>query len=265
MRFLVVGAHPDDCEYRFAGTTIKLAAQGHAVKYLSVTNGDAGHHVDGGASLVARRKKEAEEGARRAGAVACETLDNQDGEYEPTLANRREIIRQIREWKADVVLTHRPYDYHPDHRYTAMLVQDSAFMVTVPNICPVTPALRQNPIFLYLEDNSQKPMPFRPDIVVDITDTWEKKVETMDAHTSQFYEWLPWLEDKLDEVPPDPIERKKWLSLYLQRVLVNDFHEMVESRYGKERASEAKFVEGFEVCEYGRQPSPEELDRIFPR
>ncbi len=265
MRYLVVGAHPDDCEYRFGGTTVKLAAQGHAVKFLSVTNGDAGHHVQGGATLVTRREAEAQEGARRAGAAACESLDNHDGEYVPTLENRCEIIRQIREWKADVVITHRPNDYHPDHRYTSMLVQDAAFMVMVPNIRPATPALRHNPVFLYMEDDFRKPAPFSADIVVDITDVWDKKVSSIGAHVSQFYEWLPWLDGNLEKVPSSAPERTKWLDQWLQQLLRNDFREAVERRYGKEQAGRVRFVEAFEVCEYGRQPSPEERDKLLPR
>lgn len=265
MRYLVVGAHPDDCEYRFGGTAAKLAAQGHAVKFLSVTNGDAGHHVEGGATLVARREQEAQEGARRVGAAACETLDNHDGEYIPSLENRNAIIRQIREWKADVVISHRPNDYHPDHRYTSLMVQDSAFMVVVPHICAGTPALRQNPVFLHMEDDFRKPAAFSPDIVVDITDVWEQKVSAIEAHASQFFEWLPWLDGILDQVPADAAERRTWLDQRLRQLLKSDVREAVERRYGKKQARRVKLLEAFEVCEYGRQPSPEEIDNLLPR
>lgn len=265
MRILVIGAHPDDCEYRFAGTAVKFVTQGHAVKFLSVTNGDAGHHIEGGAPLTGRRVAEAHEGARRLGIAACEVLDNHDGEYEPTLENRREIIRQIREWQADIVLTHRPNDYHPDHRYTSQLVQDSAFMVMVPHICPATPVLHHNPVYLYIEDEFQQPSPFSPDVVVDISDTWERKVDSLDAHESQFYEWLPWLEGKVDEVPNDRAERKRWLGKWLEQLLRNDFRAALERRYGRERAARVSFAEAFELCEYGRQPAPEELNEMFPR
>src|SRR5687768_18217258 len=66
------------------------------------------------------------------------------------------LFRSIREWKADLVMAHRPNDYHPDHRYTGILVQDAAYMVTVPSFCPDVPALEHNPVFMYFTDNFQK-------------------------------------------------------------------------------------------------------------
>ena len=264
MRILCIGAHPDDCEYRFAGTAVKLASEGHALKFLAVTNGDAGHHEIGGGALARRRRVEQEEAARRLD-VAWEVLDNHDGEYLATLENRLEIIRQIREWQADVVLSHRPNDYHPDHRNTGIAVQDSAYMVTVPNVCPGVPALRRNPIYLYLEDPFRKPNPFVPDIVVAIDDTWDRKVDSLDAHECQFYEWLPWLDGLLDQVPGDHAARKGWLSGWLSKLLGNDFRDVLASRYGPGQAARIKHCEAFEVCEYGRQPSKEELESLFPR
>ena len=81
--------------------------------------------------IVITNNKEVMEVARRLG-VTTEVLDIHDGELLPTLENRRTITRLIREWKADIVIAHRPNDYHPDHRYTGILVQDAAFMVIVP-------------------------------------------------------------------------------------------------------------------------------------
>ncbi len=190
LRVIAFGAHPDDCDGRAGGVAAKYAALGHHVKFVSVTNGDAGHQSEGGGALAARRRKEAQEAGRRIG-IEYETLDNHDGELVPSLEVRRQIIRKIREWKADIVFSPRPNDYHPDHRYTGMLVQDAAYMVVVPNICPDTPALRRNPVFFYFQDNFQRPNPFRPDVAVSIDDVAEKKVLMADAHTSQMYEWLP--------------------------------------------------------------------------
>ncbi len=264
MRFIVIGAHPDDCEYRFAGTAAKLTAQGHAVKFVSVSNGDGGHQDQGGATLTQRRRSEAMEAGRRLGIAEYEILDNHDGELLPTLENRNAIIRLIREWQAEVILTHRPNDYHPDHRYTSLLVQDSAYMVAVPNVCPSTPPLKWNPVYMYLEDEFQKPLPFSPDVVVDITDTWSRKVESLDAHVSQFYEWLPWVDGLLDQVPKTPEARREWLSEWLRKLLRNDHQAAIDRRYGPGKAG-AVIVEAFEVCEYGRRPSPDELERMFPR
>ena len=167
-RIIVIGAHPDDPDGDAAGTAALFASMGHAVKFLAVTNGDAGHHEMQGKPLAARRYKETQESAKRVG-VTYDVLDNHDGLLMPTVDVRLQIIRKIREWQADVVIAPRPNDYHPDHRYTGVLVQDVAYMVAVPNIAPDVPALRKNPVFLYARDRFQRPNPFRPDIVVDIS------------------------------------------------------------------------------------------------
>src|SRR5258708_11123891 len=210
IRVIAFGAHPDDCDIRAAGTAALFAREGHAVKFVSVTNGDAGHQSMGGPVLAKRRLGEAKESARRLG-IEYEVLTNHDGELLPTLEVRKEIIRQIRRWNADIVLAPRPNDYHPDHRYTGVLVQDAAYMVVVPDGTPDTPPLRKNPVFLYYEDNFQRPNPFRPDIAVSLDDVIDKKVDALDSFVSQFYEWLPWVDGKLADVPKDAAERKAWL------------------------------------------------------
>jgi LmbE family N-acetylglucosaminyl deacetylase len=191
-----------------------------------------------------------------------ETLDNHDGELLPEIHVRREIVRRIRDWRADVVLTHRPFDYHPDHRYTGQLVQDSAYLVLVPNICPETKPLQRNPVYLYLEDRFRKPYAFTPDVAVDIDRVWGRKIEAMDAHASQFYEWLPWIEGDAG-VPHDPRERKEWLSARWTRPVTPAVREALIRRYGQGRGCAVEHAEAFELCEYGSKPAPEELERIF--
>src|SRR5437899_3091117 len=173
IRVIAFGAHPDDCDIRAAGTAALFAKLGHAVKFVSVTNGDAGHQTLKGAALAQRRLGEAKESARRLG-IEYEVLNNHDGELLPTLEVRQEIIRQIRRWNADIVLAPRPNDYHPDHRYTGVLVQDAAYMVVVPDVTPDTPPLRKNPVFLYFEDGFQRPQPFRPDVAISIDDLFSR-------------------------------------------------------------------------------------------
>jgi LmbE family N-acetylglucosaminyl deacetylase len=208
LNVIAFGAHPDDCDQRAGGTAIKLAMLGHRVRFVSVTNGDAGHQTEGGGALAARRREEAREAGKRAG-VEYITLDNHDGELIPTLKPREDIIRQIRLWNADLVLAPRPNDYHPDHRYTGVLVQDAAYMVVVPNITPDTPALRKNPVFMYFQDNFQRPNAFRPDVAVALDDVIDKKIDMMDAHVSQFYEWLPWVDGTLEKVPKGAADRTR--------------------------------------------------------
>src|SRR5688572_13653004 len=211
IRIIMIGAHPDDCDQDGGGTAILFAKMGYAVKFVSVTNGDAGHQSIGGGMLAQRRIAEAKEAGKRFG-VEYEVLDNHDGELLPTLNVRLQVIRKIREWNADIVIAPRPNDYHPDHRYTGVLVQDAAYMVAVPNVLPAVPALKKNPVFLYFQDHFQKPNPFRPDIVFDITSTFEQKINALDAHVSQVYEWLPWIGGQEAEVPKTNMERKQWLA-----------------------------------------------------
>ena len=263
IRVIAIGAHPDDCDIGSAGTAAKFAALGHKVKFLSVTNGDAGHQSTGGGALAQRRRAEALESARRLG-IEYEVLDNHDGELQPTVEVRKQIIRRIREWNADVVLAPRPNDYHPDHRYTGVLVQDAAYMVVVPNVVPDVPPLRRNPVFLYFQDNFQRPNPFRPDVTIIIDDVFEKKVAAFDAHASQFYEWLPWVAGQLDQVPKDPEARRKWVASQRVRPISPATLATLTKWYGPDRAQKARYVESFELCEYGRQPDENEIRRLFP-
>ena len=188
LRIIVFGAHPDDCDLDAGGTAMLWTQKGHAVKFVSLTNGDAGHQSEGGGALARRRRAEAEEAGRRFGVAEYEVLDNHDGELEPTLAVRHEVIRRIRRWNADLVIAPRPNDYHPDHRNTGLVVQDTAYMVVVPNVCPDTPPLRRNPVYMYSQDHFQRPNPFRPDVAVDVDSVIDRKIQAMDAHVSQFYE-----------------------------------------------------------------------------
>lgn len=264
MRLICFGAHPDDCEIKFGGTAAKFAAAGHAVKFVSMTNGACGHHEKFGPELVDIRRKESLEAAKRLGIAESANLGRPDGGLQPDLETRWDVIRQIRNWNADVVLAPRPSDYHPDHRYTAQLVQDAAYMVVVPGICPETPALRKNPVILHLEDDFQLPNPLRPDVVVDIDDAWRAKVMGMDAHVSQFYEWLPWVDGKSSEVPPDAETRRNWLSEAWAHPINDAVRAALVARYG-ERGRSVKHAEAFELCEYGRQAARAELNEIFPK
>lgn len=263
IRVIMIGAHPDDCDEDGGGTAALFAQMGYAVKFVSVTNGDAGHQTLSGKELAKRRFAEAQEAGKRLG-VTYDVLDNHDGELMPTLEVRLQIIKKIREWNADIVIAPRPNDYHPDHRYTGVLVQDAAYMVAVPNVAPDVPALKKNPVFLYYQDHFQRPNPFRPDFAVDITSVYDKKVSALDAHESQMYEWLPWIGHYLDEVPQNKTERIKWLAQRSAVKINPDVKASLEKWYGKDRAVQVKYAEAFEVCEYGAQPNDEEIKKLFP-
>jgi len=262
-RIIVIGAHPDDCDNEAGATAALFASMGHSVKFVAVTNGDAGHQTMKGKELAARRYLETQEVAKRLG-ITYDVLDNHDGALIPTLEIRLQIIKKIREWNADVVIAPRPNDYHPDHRYTGVLVQDAAYMVEVPNVAPDAPALRKTPVFLYAQDHFQRPNPFRPDIVVDITTTYAKKILAFDAHVSQFYEWMPWIGRYESQVPAGKEERLQWMTkLYNQPMKANIRAAMVKW-YGAQKAAKASHAEAFEICEYGAQPNEAEIRRLFP-
>ena len=109
VRVIAFGAHPDDCDLGAGGLAAKYAAQGHKVKFVSLTNGDAGHQSQHGEELAKRRRAEAQEAGRRIG-IEYEVLDNHDGKLLPTLDVREQVIREIRQWKADIVIAPRPND-----------------------------------------------------------------------------------------------------------------------------------------------------------
>ncbi len=266
LRIIAFGAHPDDCEIKASGVARMWAEQGHKVKFVSVTNGDIGHHEMSGGPLARRRLAEIEECARLLG-IETEMLDNHDGELMPTLENRKTIARLIREWQADIVLTPRPNDYHPDHRYTAILVQDAAFMVTVPNFTPTTPRVEKNPTFLYYADRFQKPNPFEPTIIVGIDTHSAPKYACMAALRSQFSEWNAWLDGYDHEVPADEAGRVAYITQKFQErdaSVANRYRDLLVEYYGEQRGRAFQYAEAFELSEYGSQPGREELKKLFP-
>ncbi|HPF50043.1 MAG TPA: PIG-L family deacetylase [Draconibacterium sp.] len=263
LNIVVIGAHPDDCDLDAGGTAIQFAQMGHNVLFVSLTNGDAGHFSKGGGALAKIRTAEAQEAGKRFG-VTYKVLDNHDAELMPTLELRKQVIRLIRSWNADVVISPRPYDYHPDHRNTGIVVQDAAFLVTVPNVAPDVPALKVNPVFLYSQDGFQKPNPFQPDIAVDISAVYDKKIYAASAHESQFFEWLPWLDGALDEVPEGEQARLEWLEKRRFNSPTPAIRASLEKWYGKERAEKVTAAEAFEICEFGRHPSDEDIKMLFP-
>lgn len=267
LRIIAFGAHPDDCELQVGGVGALWAQQGHHVLLVSVTNGDIGHWREAGGPLAVRRKIEVDEAHRILG-VQGVVLDNHDGELEPTLENRRKLTRLIRQWNADVVLGPRTNDYHPDHRYTGVLVQDAAFMVTVPFFCPDVPAMKKNPVFMYYTDRFQKPAPSKPDIVINIDPVIEKKLDALGVMISQFAEGGANGDASLYPADAAGQERRKRevrqnFSRRYQSIAAR-FNKELAAWYPGDAAGQVKHAEAFEVCEYGSQPNKDELRRLFP-
>lgn len=265
LRIIAFGAHPDDCELCAGGMAARWAAAGHKVKFVSMTNGDIGHFEMAGAPLARRRTAEVRECADILG-IETEVLDIHDGELMPTLENRKKVARLIRDWQADIVLSHRPYDYHPDHRYTGVLVDDASVLVVAPSFTPDTPPVDENPVFLYYYDSFKKPYPFDPSIVVDIDKVADQKWACIEAMPSQFADKGSWMANYLPDVPENPQERKQRILAFLQERyahIANQYREMLVEVHGPEQGADVTYAEAFELGQYGRQPSAEELKQLF--
>jgi LmbE family N-acetylglucosaminyl deacetylase len=264
LRIIAFGAHPDDCEIQAGGAAAKWAARGHKVKFVSLTNGDIGHWQMAGGPLAQRRLEEVKRAAQILG-IEVEVLDIHDGELMPTLENRRKVIELIRLWKADVVICHRPHDYHPDHRNVGLLVQDAAYMVMVPYIRPDVPYLTRNPAFFYSGDRFQKPNPFQADVIVSIDDVIDKKLDALAGMESQFSEGGCC--SPIKEMPQDrAVARERVKQAFGRRFqsTAQKYRDKLVEFYGEERAQIIKHAEAFEICEYGAPVSPEDLKRLFP-
>ena len=267
LRIICFGAHPDDCELQASGTATMWAAKGHHVLFVSVSNGDIGHWKEAGGPLARRRKAEVDAAHKLLG-IEGEILDIHDGEVLPTLENRRMLTRLIREWRADIVMGPRPNDYHPDHRYTGVLVQDAAYMVTVPHFCPDVPYLKKNPAFFYYPDRFQKPNPFNPDVIVSIDSVMEKKLDALAIMESQFYEGGA---NGYPELMPSDPEKQKQRKQEVRdgfarrnQGVATRFRAKLADWYPSAQAEKIKHAEAFELCEYGAQPNKAELKRLFP-
>lgn len=267
LRIIVFGGHPDDAELRCGGVGAMWSALGHHVKFVSATNGDIGHWRMAGGPLAIRRTAEVRKADEILGVVS-RVLDIHDGELMPTLENRKIFTRLIRRWNADLVIAHRPNDYHPDHRYTGVLVQDSAFMVSVPFLCPDTPPVKRNPVYLYCYDRFQQPNPFRADIVVAIDEVIEKKLDAVLVMESQFIEGG--CGGDPSHLPKDEADLQKRRAETRRRLrnrfagMANIHRDKLIEVYGKEKGSAVRYAEVFQVCEYGKQPSPADIRRLFP-
>jgi len=270
LNIIAIGAHPDDCDSKFGGTAALFAKMGHNVKFLALTSGDAGHQSEGGGALGKRRREEAKNAGKALGIAEYQTLDNHDGELLPSLQVRHDVIRAIRQWDADIVLGLRPNDYHPDHRNAGKVVIDASYMVIVPNVCPDTPPLNKNPLFLFMQDRFQRPYKHQPDVVVSIDESIELKIDGLHAHTSQMYEWLPWTnggDASVAKIPTSNKERREWLANKTKNRSSTINSEKMASLvkwYGKDIAEKVKYVESFEVAEYGMQPTDKDLRMFFP-
>lgn len=265
-RILVIGAHPDDCDIAAGGMAALWTEAGATVRFLSMTNGDTGHHEIGGGMLAKRRYAETQCSAEVLG-IEYEVNDHHCGSLMPSLENRNVVIRAIRTFQPDLVLTHSPDDYHPDHRYTSILVQDSAYLVTVPMNLPLTPHLTYNPVFGYVAGTVTVSKDFRPAVFADIAPVLEKKLQMTCCHESQFLEWIPYNRGCLDQVPQDPAAQQQWMRDFWSerfRPFADHWRAGLVEQFGPERGSKIEWAEGIEICPFGTQPDEAMRQKLFP-
>lgn len=265
-RLLILGAHPDDCEFHAGGLAARYRRLGHAVKMISVTPGDVGHHEISGPALAKVRTNEAAKAAAVIGAES-EVWPFPDGSLTPSLDLRWKIIREIRTWRPSVVLTHRPNDYHPDHRAVGQAVQDASYMVTVPMLLPDVPIVAKDPIVGYLPDKFTKPTPLQADVVIDVGNELDTIVNLLAAHDSQMFNWLPYNRGELDQIPKEHGARLVWLKGWhgaRLREQADRFRKELIAAYGPERGAKVEYAEAFEISEYASKLTPEAKEKLFP-
>ena len=186
MNVLAIGCHPDDIEVACAGTLAKYARQGHHVITCHVANGNLGHQVIDPDTLRVMRREE----AKRAGALAgieVLTCDVGDLLVYPDREQRDKVVEVIRYAKPDVIITHSPDDYIPDHTAVSKLVFDASFAASVPHYLNGE-AAALTPVY-YMDTLAG--VNFLPTEYVDITDTVELKLEMLECHESQ----MKWMRD----------------------------------------------------------------------
>ena len=279
MKILAIGAHQDDNEFRVGGMAHKWVKAGHEVRFLSMCNGCGGHHIMTPEETTARRAKESAKVAEYLG-IRYDVWDIDDCTLTADLPTRERLIRYIREFYPDLVIAHRPNDYHADHRASGQLVQDASYILTVPHTCPDVPAMLRMPVIVYNEDAFKNP-PFIPTYVVDMNDEIDTKLQIAHMNESQVYEWLPY--NKGETVPEGESERFEWLkgleiteattdeeimnakrgySVRFAKTAARFRKELIE-KYGEERGNRVRYAEAFELCEYGTQPSKEFENVLF--
>lgn len=285
MKILMIGAHPDDNDFRSGGTALKYIKKGHSVRFLSICDGSGGHYELSPEQIRERRLGEFKAVTALTG-IEYETLGIPDCELMADLPTRKKLVNYIRKYAPDIIFTHRNNDYHADHRNAALLVQDASYLLGVPNFCPETKAIK-TPLIMYFYDKFKNPE-FAADVVVATDDVIDEKYKMFDCHVSQVYEWLPYENGVLSEVPKDHKKRLEWLrnprvprdgtflteedmdifiasnnSEYREALPAIKYRNKLIERYGED-GKNFLFAEAFSVSEYGARLTKENLNLYFP-
>ena len=271
MKILAIGAHQDDNEFRVGGMAHKWVKAGHEVRFLSLCNGCGGHHIMTPEETSARRAKESAAVAEFLGIKYDIWSDMDDCTLMADLETRNRLIRYIREFSPDLIISHRTNDYHADHRAAGQLVNDASYILTVPHTCPDVPAMRVMPVIMYNEDGFKNP-DFIPTYVFDMDDEVDTKLHIAHLNTSQVYEWLPYtyeqtvpeteeerfaflkgMEITSDTTDEEILAAKHGYAVRFAKTAARFRKELIE-RYGEEKGSKIRYAEAYELCPYGTQP-----------
>lgn len=219
---LAFGVHPDDIELSCAGTILVEKNNGKNIGIVDLTRGELG--TRGTAEL---RKEEAKNSAVVLGVDIRENLEMEDGFFKNDEANQRKIITVLRKYRSDIILCNAPDDRHPDHGRSAQLVNDAAFLSGLMKIETVDEnnkkqeAWRPKYVFNYIQD-----LYFKPDFVIDISNVFDKKIESIEAFTTQFYN-----PNTNDKEPQTYISSPEFLESIINRAKM--FGKMIGVKYAE--------------------------------
>jgi len=257
LRVMVIFAHPDEGEIYAGGVTALYSKLGHEVKFMSLTNGDAGHYSMKPKNLAQRRYKEAMKAKEILGLSAYEILDYHDGILKNEEGVRKKVIKSIKEWNADIIFTFYPAKGgHNDNMNAGWIVREASKQLDQEKL----------PVFIYMRDFHTVSFSYTPDIAINIDEVWETKLASCGAHETQVIEANPQAEGVLDEVLASKKKQDEFLfHNAIPFSLVRPDNLMtLEKWYGKEVAQNVTFVEEFEIAEFGRQINDKEVFKLFP-
>jgi len=260
LNLLVIFAHPDEGEIYAGGISAIYSKLGHRVKFLSLTNGDAGHWSMDPKALAQRRFKEAMEAKRILGLTEYEILDYHDGKLKNSNDIQKIVANRIMEWKADIVILFYPIiteeGGHNDNMQAGLIVRDAAALLNMEEL----------PVFLYMRDYFTTGFSHIPDLAVNIDKVWERKLLAMKAHESQVVESNPHADGILDEVLKSDSKRQEYLfyNSYPYSRITPDIKAAINKWYGSDSAGHINWAEAFEFAEFGKQLRNKEISRFFP-
>jgi N-acetylglucosamine malate deacetylase 1 len=213
---LAIGAHPDDVELGCSGTLIKHLKNGLKVGIIDLTRGELGTR-----GTIETRNQETIKSTKVLGVQLRENMDFKDGLFENNEENKIELIKKIREYRPEIILTNAPNDRHPDHGRASELTIDACFLSGLEKIDTNQMVWRPKHIYHYIQFNN-----ILPDFVIDITEEMDTKLRSILCYKTQFYN-------------PESKESETIISS-------EEFLESVKYR-GKDlgRQSDCKYGEGF--------------------